>query len=219
MDNERLYQIINPEQEYNPNNLRFQEMMYMINTSNVPIKLIGTKLIPENKDYDNFIRLANIQSNILEFVEEGNSLYLYSDACGNGKTTWSIKLMLQYFNEVWACNNFKERGLFINVPTFLSKIKSVISNPDSDFERLRELIDSVDIVVWDDIATSKLSDFDYNTLLTYIDKRTVERKCNIYTGNVEPKKLDNYLGQRLSSRVLNHSTVIELKGEDRRKSW
>lgn len=219
MDNETLFQIINPGVEYNPNNLRFQEMMYLINTSGVPKKSIGVELFPGDGDYDSFLRLTNIQANIQEFVSDGHNLYLHSKTCGNGKTTWTIKLLLQYFNEVWACNNFKERGLFINVPTFLTKIKTVIGKPDAKFEEMREQIDEVDIVVWDDIASTKLSDFDYNTLLTYIDKRTVEGKCNIYTGNVSPQNLDNYISQRLASRVLNHSTVIELKGKDRRKSW
>lgn len=219
MDKEKLYEIINPGQEYNPNNLRFQEMLYMINSSSVPKQVIGTRLTPDEIDYEQFVRLANIQENIVEFVNDGNTLYLFSQTCGNGKTTWSIKLLLQYFNEVWACNNFKERGLFINVPTFLTKIKAVIGRPDEQFERMREVIDKVDVVVWDDIASSKLSDFDYNTLLTYIDKRTVEGKCNIYTGNVPTEKLETYVGQRLSSRILSHSTIIELKGKDRRKSW
>ena len=219
MDNETLFQIINPGVEYNPNNLRFQEMLYMINASGVPKKAIGMKLIPDGVDYEQFVRLANIQDNIAEFVSDGHNLYLHSQTCGNGKTTWAIKLLLQYFNEVWACNNFRERGLFINVPTFLTKIKAVIGKPDEKFEEMRELIDTVDIVVWDDIASTKLSDFDYNTLLTYIDKRTLECKCNIYTGNVSPHELEKYIGQRLTSRVLNHSAVIELKGADKRKSW
>lgn len=219
MENEALFQIINPDVEYNPNNLRFQEMLYMINTSGVPKKAIGVRLTPDDVDYDQFVRLANIQDNILEFVTDGHNLYLHSQTCGNGKTTWAIKLLLQYFNEVWACNNFKERGLFINVPTFLTKVKSVIGKPDEKFEELRNIIDEVDIVVWDDIASTKLSDFDYNTLLTYIDKRTLESKCNIYTGNVSPKELEKYIGQRLTSRVLNHSAVVELKGADKRKSW
>jgi DNA replication protein DnaC len=219
MNKEKLYEIINPGIPYNENNLRFQEMLYMINTSNIPKQVIGTRLTPDDTDYDKFVRLANIQDNIAEFVTSGSNLYLYSQTCGNGKTTWSIKLLLQYFNEVWACNNFRVRGLFINVPTFLTKIKTVIGRPDDEFERLREEIDRVDVVVWDDIASTKLSDFDYNTLLTYIDKRTLEGKCNIYTGNIIPSDLDKYVGQRLSSRILNHSTLIELRGKDRRKSW
>lgn len=219
MQDEVLFNIINPGQEYNPNNLRFQEMMYMINTSGIPKKVIGTKLVPDDVDFEQFVRLANIQENIIKFINDGNNMYLYSKTCGNGKTTWSIKLLLQYFNEVWACNNFKERGLFINVPTFLTKIKTVIGRPDEQFENMRELIEQVDIVVWDDIASTKLSDFDYNTLLTYIDKRTLENKCNLYTGNVSPSELEKYVGQRLTSRILSHSAVIELKGQDRRKSW
>ena len=216
--NKRLFEIINPGQDYNPNNLRFQEMMYMINTSGVPKKTIGTKLVPCKNDYSSFKRLAAIQDDIVEFVTSGSNLYLFSSTCGNGKTTWAIKLLLQYFNEVWVCNNFKERGLFINVPTFLTKVKTVIGKPDEQFEAVRTLLTEVDLVVWDDIASTRLSDFDYNTLLTYVDKRTVEGKSNIFTGNVCPGDLESYLGQRLTSRVLS-SSLIELRGEDKRRTW
>lgn len=217
--NEKLFEIINPGQEYNPNNLRFQEMMYLIETSGVPKQTIGVKLVPDEEDFDQFVRLATIQENIVEFVETGSNLYLFSHTCGNGKTTWTIKLLLQYFNEIWACNNFKERGLFINVPTFLTKIKTVIGRPDEQFEIMRELIEKVDVVIWDDIASTKLTDYEYNTLLTHIDRRTLEGKCNIYTGNVSPTELDKYVGQRLASRILNHSAVVQLKGKDRRRTW
>lgn len=217
--NEKLFEIINPGQEYNPNNLRFQEMLYMIDTSGVPKQMIGVELIPEQRDYDQFVRLANIQEHIVEFVTSGCNLYLYSSTCGNGKTTWTIKLMLQYFNEVWACNNFKERGLFINVPTFLTKIKTVIGRPDEHFEDMRELIEKVDIIIWDDIASTNLTEFEYNTLLTYIDRRTLEGKSNLFTGNISPSTLDKSIGQRLASRVLSNSTVIEIKGKDMRRTW
>lgn len=217
--NEKLFEIINPGQEYNPNNLRFQEMMYLIETSGVPKQTIGVKLVPDEEDFDQFVRLATIQENIVEFVETGSNLYLFSHTCGNGKTTWTIKLLLQYFNEIWACNNFKERGLFINVPTFLTKIKTVIGRPDEQFEIMRELIEKVDVVIWDDIASTKLTDYEYNTLLTYIDRRTLESKCNIYTGNISPEELDKYVGQRLASRILNHSSVVQLKGKDMRRTW
>lgn len=217
--NEKLFEIINPGQEYNPNNLRFQEMMYLIETSGVPKQTIGVKLVPDEEDFDQFVRLATIQENIVEFVETGSNLYLFSQTCGNGKTTWTIKLLLQYFNEIWACNNFKERGLFINVPTFLTRIKTVIGRPDEQFEIMRELIEKVDVVIWDDIASTKLTDYEYNTLLTHIDRRTLESKCNIYTGNISPEELDKYVGQRLASRILNHSSVVQLKGKDMRRTW
>lgn len=198
--------------------LRYSEMSYLLKTSNIPKgKQKIMQLTPEFCDESAFTVLANIRENIVDFIENGKNLYIYSENCGNGKTTWSIKLMLQYFNEIWPGNGFVKRGVFINVPTFLTKCKAVISQPDQNFEELRKDLIDVDLVVWDDIASTKLSDYDYNLLLTYIDQRVLSEKSNFFTGNILPPKLHTYLGERLSSRVCNESTVkVQFLGGDNR---
>lgn len=196
--------------------IRYLEMSYLLEHSNIPkAKQVRHKLIPEKCDLEAFNILANIQDNIVDFVEENNSLYLYSATCGNGKTTWTVKLMLQYFNEIWAGNGFKRRGLFINVPTFLSKCKEVISYPDPSFEAIRKAIPQVDLLVFDDMIVSRMSNYDYSTLLNYADQRVFNEKTTIYTGNVPLDKIQDFVGDRLASRICSGMT-IELKGLDRR---
>jgi DNA replication protein DnaC len=75
---------------------------------------------------------------------------------------------------------------------------------------------SVDLVIWDDIAATKLGDFDHANLLTYIDQRKLNQLSNIYTGNLPQDQLQDALGNRLSSRVWNDSTVVRFVGVDRR---
>ena len=72
------------------------------------------------------------------------------------------------------------------------------------------------MVIWDDIGANKLSDYDHTQLLTYIDQRKLNLKSNIYTGNLNYDQLMNTVGARLTSRVWNDSTVVELVGVDRR---
>lgn len=197
--------------------LRYLEMKYLLKTSNIPkSRQKVNALIPEKCDEKAFDRLADIRDNVVTFVTQGEKLYLYSTNCGNGKTTWSIKIMLQYFNEMWAGNGFTRRGVFIHVPTFLNMCKSTISRPDTEFSEMRESLFDVDIVIWDEIASTKLSEYDYNILLTYIDQRTLNEKCNIYTGNILPDVLQNYVGIKLASRIINGGVNIQLKGGDMR---
>lgn len=198
--------------------MRYLEFNYLLKSSSIPkVKQKVNRLTPDSCDVLSFEILARIRDNIVQFVNEGHNLYIYSDICGNGKTTWAIKLMLQYFNEIWAGNGFIRRGLFINTPTFLSTCKFTISNPDKSFDELREDLTKVDLVIFDDIASTKLSEYDYNTLLNYIDQRVLNERATIYTGNVQPKNMQNYLGNRLASRICNsNSTCIELKGRDMR---
>ena len=199
--------------------MKYLEMRYLLKSSGIPKnKQKINKLIPDACDIKAFEKLSEIRDNIQDFVKEGNSIYLYSSHCGNGKTTWSIKLMLQYFNEVWLANGFKRRGIFINVPTFLTMCKASISmGPNLEFDRLRTDLPNVDLVVFDDIASTRLSEYDYNTLLTFIDQRVINCKSNIFTGNIMPDKLADYIGERLSSRVCGNSCVkILLRGSDLR---
>lgn len=198
--------------------VRYLEMNHLLEASNIPkSQQCRHVLQPDNCDVAAFKRLLKIQKNITTFVNENNFLYLYSTNCGNGKTTWAVKLMLQYFNEVWSGNGFKCRGLFINVPTFLSKCKDVIGKPDSKFEEMRQIIGTVDFVIFDDMIVNKMSNYDYSTLLNYTDQRIFNDKTTIFTGNIPVDNLSEYVGDRLSSRITSGIT-IELKGEDRRGS-
>ena len=126
--------------------------------------------------------------------------------------------MQKYFDEIWAGNGFINRGLFIHTPTFLTKCKEVISKKDEEFEILKEQLLKVDLVIWDDIASGKLTDFDHINLLTYIDQRKLNGKSNIYNGNLDENELIAALGNRLKSRVWNDSVVVELYGIDRRQA-
>lgn len=203
--------------ECNGGCIRYMEMHYLLSVSGVPkSKWIPMPLIPENMDVESFTRLKTIKDDILNFVNDGCSLYLYSNTTGNGKTSWAIKILLKYFDEVWCGNAFTPRGLFINVPHFLRMVTENVTNPTQEFKELKQLLISIDLVVWDDIGATKLSDYDHKNLLSFIDQRILAEKANIYTGNLAGEHLPDALGQRLASRVYYESSVVELKGQDRR---
>ena len=196
--------------------VRYSEMSYLLKTSNLPkSQQCFHRLQPDNCDLPAFEKLADIQMNIEQFVNDGNLLYLYSKQVGNGKTTWMVKLLLQYFHEVWVCNGFTERGIFINVPTYLMQCKNAISTPDSKLPKIQNALMHDDLVILDDIAVTSLSAYDYSTLYGYIDSRLFANKAMFFTGNYAPEELKSILGERLASRIAN-GVVIELKGKDMR---
>jgi DNA replication protein DnaC len=85
------------------------------------------------------------------------------------------------------------------------------------FEELKRQLIDVDLVVWDDVASTDLSSYDMSNLLTYIDQRCLNIKANIYTGNITSfQELEKIVGNRLASRIWNASEIIEFKGKDRR---
>jgi len=197
------------------NCIRYTEMSFLMENSGIPKKRqMPVSLVPDDIDLDSFIHLADIKNDIEQFVRNGDNLYICSEHTGNGKTSWAIKLMLKYFDRVWAGNGLRVRGYFANVPTLLSMLKDFGNN---NIEKVKTILSNTDLVVWDDIASTKLSDFDITHLLMFIDHRTLQGLSNIYTGNIANKEqLGRCVGDRLASRIWNYSEIVEFKGNDRR---
>lgn len=198
------------------NCIRYSEMKYLMENSGLSKKRQKPIALNGNNDSKAFQILADIKNDIVNFVDNGESLYIYSEYTGNGKTSWAIKLLLKYFDSVWAGNGFRIRGYFQHVPTLFNTLKDFSKNHDS----LKNILATTDLVVWDDIASTKLSDYDIQQLLIIIDQRVSEGLANIYTGNLTSHDaLRSALGDRLASRIWNMSTLIEFKGKDRRAEW
>lgn len=196
--------------------IRYLEIRALLDSSNIPKnRQCAVTLTPDDCDYDTFCTLADIKDGISQFISDGNNLYIVSKNTGNGKTTWAIKLMLRYFDDIWPGNGLKPRGLFIHVPTFLLKCKD-FNNVDSKFEELKSRILTSDIVVWDDIGSTGVTNYDMSQLLMYIDQRILSGHSNIYTGNLMFDDLNKLLGSRLASRIWNTSAIAELRGKDKR---
>lgn len=203
--------------ECNDSCLRYLETKYMLENSNIPrAKWRINTLFPDQCDLEAFEKLAEIRSNIIDFTENGSSLYIYSTNCGNGKTTWAIKLMLQYFHLRWPGNGFTKRGVFVNVPTFLYQCKEQISHPTHEFEQLKKSLEDIDLVIWDEIAGTRLSEYDFNNILVLLNTRELNEKANIFTSNIRPEELEKFVGAKLASRINGNCIRVELKGGDKR---
>ena len=198
--------------------IRFEEMSFLMENSNLPkSKQRPISLNAPKCDIEAFEHLNDIKSNIKDFVESGSNLYITSANTGNGKTSWAIKLLLKYFDEIWAGNGFNVRGVFVHVPTFLVKSKD-FKTVDPEFEELRKRLFDADLVIWDDIASTSMTGYDYSQLLMYIDNRLLSEKSNIYTGNCDTREmLNEKLGNKVTSRIFNSNTeIITFKGGDKR---
>ncbi len=194
--------------------IRYLEMKYLIDNSNIPKARQYPTVLQAGTDYKVFCTLAEIKDDIVRYVNEGFNLYITSDETGNGKTSWAIKLMLKYFDSIWAGNGFRVRGLFVHVPTLLNQLKN-FQNPLSE-EYKRNLLEC-DLVVWDDIASTDMSAYDHSQLLSYVDQRVFSKKANIYTGNIADfNALAKSVGERLASRIYRAGTTVIFRGKDRR---
>lgn len=191
-----------------------------LNNSLIPKRYLNEiSLIPAKVDEQVFKELNNIKLNIKEFVDKGENLLICSNNVGNGKTTWSIKFLKEYIDEVQNIK-FKNNcpALFINVTNFLNEKKLSISDPElhSKVIDTERKILSAKLVVFDDLGVRDISQFDIGNLYYWIDERTNNMKSCIFTSNLLPKQLRNILDERLYSRIVKYSTIKEIKDGDNR---
>ena len=170
----------------------------------------------DNSDKEVFNYLKSIQDNIFEIINKGTNLYLFSNIPGNGKTSWSIRLMKAYIYNIWSSSNLEPRALFINVPKYLLELKSNIEEKSDYIQHVKTYINKCDLVVWDDIATKSATEFEHEHLLSMIDYRLYNLRSNIFTSNVFPNDLHELLGSILSSRIINESQLLQFVGKDKR---
>lgn len=202
--------------------IRYNVMCSLMSHSNLPEYLWEYKPLSCKNSLGNdsdalaFQKLKEIELNVDEFVDNGKNLYIYSKYCGNGKTSWAVRLMTKYFDKIWNFAGFTCHGLFVNVPKFLYNCKQSISKDVDGFEELCQNIENCEIVIWDDLPCAEFTSYEHQIILQYIDNRINSGKANIFTGNCNKEKCYEVLGDRLASRIFGCSQTIEFVETDKR---
>lgn len=170
----------------------------------------------DKTDLEAFNRLKVISDNIVSWVGNGYNLYIHSPTTGNGKTLWALRMAQSFLNEVWVKSPLECRVLFINVPRFLLAIKENISVKSDYVENIRENCFNCDLIIWDEIGTKGLTQFEHENVLSIINARLDAGLSNIYTSNLSNEELKDAVGDRLYSRIVNYSENIIFYGSDKR---
>ena len=197
--------------------IRHYKMSYLINKALLEGKQqYSIPLYPDDIDRNSFIRLKEIQNDIYNFVIDGKNLLIYSEQCGNGKTEWSKKLLLSWFNTIWHSSDFVCRGMFLSLPKLIQSMKENITKENPYFQYVNENIFTTDLIVWDEINYKEWSAYEQDFMLNVISQRIASGKANIYTTNYSLAEIEKRLGARLNSRIVGSSELIEFKGKDKR---
>lgn len=86
------------------------------------------------------------------------------------------------------------------------------------YERVKKLMMSVELLVFDDIGIrQKITDNFENELTEIIDGRDSDTLATIYTSNLPIDKLADTLGDRIASRIDGMTVSVAFKGKDHRK--
>jgi len=144
---------------------------------------------------------------------ELESLYIHGDI-GNGKTLQAAWMMA---SNITKPSDIK-KNLFISTSEFLFQIKNSYSNKQEINESvILNRYSDVPILVLDDIAVEKVTDWSYQLLYLLINRRYENLRTTIITSNLNLKELGVKLGDmRIPSRIQGMCKIVKFQGKDYR---
>ena len=167
-------------------------------------------------DLPAFEALNEYKEAVLDKVEAGEGLYIWGKSTGCGKTSWACKIMGYYFRKIAFDTGLENEGLYIFLPTFLEDLRDNYDNKDPDFEQVLSMVKGCKLLIIDDIGAERVTEWVRERMVSIINTRVSNNLATIYTSNLSPEELKAELGDRIASRVLGSSQVIEIAGGDRR---
>ena len=196
--------------------VKLHEIDLLFSNANIPRKYLQPyRLFPAEEDKETYESLKELKNNIKEAVEEGFNLYLSSEVRMNGKTSWAIKLLQNYLHMVLYDPGSRKRGLYIDTNQYLNELKASFNDYDlaKDIRDFEKDIDNADLVIWDHIDETRLTEWERNNIKQHIKKRLADGLSNIYVGINRDYKLSRIIGEDLKAYVQDNSTNIILFGK------
>lgn len=195
----------------------YRVLRALYNLSRIPEKYrYNIPLKPEQVDIRSFEALNEYKETVIDRVEAGEGLYIWGKSTGSGKTSWACKIMSHYFRKIAFFTGLENEGLYIFLPTFLEDLRDSYDSKDPDFEQVLSMVKECKLLIIDDIGAERVTSWVRERMVSIINTRVSNNLATIYTSNLSPEELKVELGDRIASRVLGSSQVIEIAGGDRR---
>lgn len=124
---------------------------------------------------------------------------------GCGKTFLACAIA----NALLECD---KQVLFLVVPDLLDELRATFARKDSNSSEL-DLLDTartVPVLVLDDLGAHNYTDWTINRIYTIINYRLNHHLATIITTNLDVRQLNEYLGERTCSRLLELCRGFEL---------
>lgn len=164
-------------------------------------------------DFRKYKETQLTKEHLLKFVQTDsltNWAYLYGNV-GTGKTFAACLAGLYAIS-------LGKSVLYVNAPVLLDKLRPNSEDADSS-RRWKEMCNSVDLLILDDIGQEKSSDWVKEQFYIVVQGRYHSDKHTILTSNYSLDELETYgLQKQLVSRISHKSIIKQFDGPDERKS-
>ena len=155
----------------------YKHIMYLCKQSMIPENRLFTPKL-KTLDTNDYSEYVNVKSNIVDFVNSGRNLDIRVKAGINEPIEYGIKLMLNYFSQISYTCEYGTYGLFINVPSYIDKLKDNITLCDENIINLKQSIDEVPLVVFNNMLVN--SEFEKTIMLRHCSNRIDNKLSTIF---------------------------------------
>ena len=195
----------------------YRVLRALYNLSKIPTGYrYNIALTPQQRDLEAFEELNNFKESIISNVEQGKNLYIWGKNTGCGKTSWACKIMSHYFRKIAFSSGLENEGLYIYLPVFLNDLRNSFDIKTPEFEKELDMVNNCNLLIIDDIGAERLTEWVRERIISIIHTRVSNGLSTIYTSNLSPEELKEEMGDRISSRILGGTSIIEITGADRR---
>ncbi len=147
---------------------------------------------------------------IYTWVQEPKSMLIFVGTPGTGKTYLCAALVKRWLSQGLYPRYMKERQFF-------NSIRGVM-NDGWDYEAEIKRLCDVNYFIMDDMGSSQLTDWQKETMFSFVDHRLNSRKPTIITSNLFMDDIQKEYSSRFVSRLKDaKNTLIELNWIDKRQ--
>ena len=133
----------------------------------------------------------------------------------NGEDLEAFTKLDNYKNDVLSMVD-EGRGLYIWGKSTGNGKTSWACKKDPEFDEILRMIKTCRLLIIDDIGAERVTDWVRERMVSIINTRVSNNLTTIYTSNLSPEELRGELGDRIASRILGSSQVVEITSGDRR---
>lgn len=166
-------------------------------------------LVPREADKEGWQFLEDVRNDVVENIDNGLNIVIMSSNVGNGKTSWAARLLQRYLAETALDGRIVPKGKFINSSNLLSSLKDFNYLNTENFRKDFEVLKQCELLVVDELGSGMINKVSYPYFYELINYRVDNQLSTISTTNYEEGVLEEYLGERLFSRIFDTASVVE----------